>query len=239
MNQNASFYKQKFVKPKPLSGKMAAVKELQQNNREVGLLVDYVFLWPGGGWPKYIQYIVHILSWIKVLICIVRRLKIKVCNWVMNYKINLVSMQVRTLIRDKISTIYWMFLTSLHKGYFSPSFWICPPSCPCTLQMAIGLLRSCRSPRALVLKPQIIRLRKVKDSAEERESTALGVCSCKRSERIYEDNFQPHHWWTIKAMTSLLEAIIFGTRSNICARAERGCKMQMLLQGPQINNNSI
>ena len=44
MNQNASFYKQKFVKPKPLSGKMAAVKELQQNNREVGLLVDYVFL---------------------------------------------------------------------------------------------------------------------------------------------------------------------------------------------------
>ena len=74
MNQNASSYKQKLVKPKLLSGKMAAVKELQQNNREVGLLVDYIFcaLVEAG---QNRQNIVDILSRIKVLSCILRRLK--------------------------------------------------------------------------------------------------------------------------------------------------------------------
>ena len=38
---NSNLHKQKLVKPKPLAGKMAAVKT--QKNGEVGLLVQYLF----------------------------------------------------------------------------------------------------------------------------------------------------------------------------------------------------
>ena len=39
---NSNLYKQKLVKPKPLAGKMAAVKKMGQKIREVRLLVKYL-----------------------------------------------------------------------------------------------------------------------------------------------------------------------------------------------------
>ena len=40
---SSNLHKQKFVKPKPLASKMAAVKKVGQKNGEVGLLVEYLF----------------------------------------------------------------------------------------------------------------------------------------------------------------------------------------------------
>ena len=40
---SSNLHKQKFVKPKPLASKMAAVGKVGQKNGEVGLLVEYLF----------------------------------------------------------------------------------------------------------------------------------------------------------------------------------------------------